>query len=182
MDPLFVTGNKNKFLEAESILKEWGVKIEHSSKSVPEERAEDCGKIAENCARRAYQELGKPLFVEDSGLFIESLNGFPGTYSAWVYEKVGCEGILRLMTGTVKRDAQFISAIAYADGKQVRVFSGKCKGKIAKEIRGTHGFAYDSLFIPDGEEKAFAEDPLMKSRVSHRRKALEEFAKYLKKS
>jgi XTP/dITP diphosphohydrolase len=177
----FVTGNKGKFAEAESILKEYGIKIEHSLMSIPEERAENCQAIAEGCARRAYEALGKPLFVEDSGLFIESLNGFPGTYSAWAFSKLGCEGVLKLMTGTVKRDAQFITAIGYADEGTMKVFVGICNGKIAESRKGTFGFAYDSVFIPDGESKTFAEDIAMKSRVSHRKKALVEFAEWLKK-
>ncbi|MFH0818250.1 MAG: non-canonical purine NTP pyrophosphatase, partial [Candidatus Micrarchaeota archaeon] len=115
MSLVFVTSNRHKFLEAESILKGYGVKIEHSSHTIPEERGDDCEAIAASAARAAYSKLKKPLFVEDSGLFIESLNGFPGAYSAWVYKKLGADGIRKLMTGTVKRGAKFVTAIAYAD-------------------------------------------------------------------
>jgi XTP/dITP diphosphohydrolase len=178
---LFVTRNRNKFLEAESILKEYGVKIDHGPLAVPEERAEDCEAIAAGAARFAFEKLKKPLFVEDSGLFIESLNGFPGPYSAWVFSKLGCDGILKLMTGTVKRDAQFVTAIGYADGQGVKTFVGKCSGRIGLVKRGSAGFAYDAIFIPEGGEKTFSEDPAMKARVSHRRKALEKLAEWLKK-
>ena len=177
---LFITGNRHKFLEAESILKGCGVKIEHGSLSIPEERGEDCEAIAAAAARAAYRALSKPLFVEDSGLFIESLNGFPGAYSAWAFGKLGAEGILKLMTGTVKRGAEFVTAIAYADGDGVRTFIGRCPGTIAHERRGTTGFAYDVVFVPDGESETFAENPISKARVSHRRMALEKFAEWLK--
>ena len=180
MSLLFVTGNRNKFLEAESILKEYGVMIEHSPLAVPEERGEDCEMIAAGAARFAFGKLKKPLFVEDSGLFIESLNGFPGPYSAWVFSKLGCEGILTLMKGTVKRNAQFITAIGYADELGVKTFVGRCPGKIANEKKGSGGFAYDSIFAPKGSEKTFAEDPAMKSHISHRRRAIEMFAKWMK--
>lgn len=180
MKLLFVTGNKNKFSEAESILKEYGVKIEHASKSIPEERGDDCEVIAAAAARSAYSEIRKPLFVEDSGLFIESLNGFPGPYSAWVFKRLGCEGILKLMTGTVKRDAQFVTAIGYADEDGVRTFIGRCPGRIAQKTKGSFGFAYDAIFIPEGEKKTFAEDEALKTRVSHRRRALEKLAEWLR--
>jgi XTP/dITP diphosphohydrolase len=178
---LFVTGNKHKFQEAESILKEYGVKIACNPLFVPEERGEDCVRIAAASARWAYQKLKTPLFVEDSGLFIESLNGFPGTYSAWAFKKLGCEGFLGLMTGTVKRGAQFVTAIAYVDENGVQTFAGKCEGAIALGKRGDAGFAYDSVFIPKGFRKTFSEDPESKARVSHRRKAFEKFGKWLKK-
>jgi XTP/dITP diphosphohydrolase len=182
MSILFVTGNRHKFKEAESILKECGVKIEHASASIPEERGDDCEAIAASAARIAYSKLKKPLFVEDSGLFIESLNGFPGAYSAWAFRKLGADGILKLMTGTVKRGAQFVTAIAYADKDGVRTFVGTCDGSIALEKRGAGGFAYDVLFAPSGQEKTFAEDEGMKARVSHRRRALEKFAEWLREN
>ncbi len=179
MTLLFITGNRHKFQEAESILKEYGVKIDHASLSVPEERGDDCEVIAAAAARAAHRELKKPLFVEDSGLFIESLNGFPGPYSAWVFSKLGCEGVLNLMTGTVKRGAQFVTAIGYADENGVRTFVGTCPGSIANGKRGSAGFAYDSIFVPEGYSRTFAEDEKLKARVSHRRKALEKFAEWL---
>ncbi|MFH1470404.1 MAG: XTP/dITP diphosphatase [Candidatus Micrarchaeota archaeon] len=181
MTLLFVTRNKHKFGEAESILKGYGVKIEHASVSIPEERGEDCEAIAASAARAAYKGLKRPLFVEDSGLFIESLNGFPGTYSAWAFKKLGADGILKLMTGTVKRGATFVTAIAYADKGGIRTFVGTCQGSVSKKKRGSKGFAYDVVFVPGGEDKTFAEDEKLKALLSHRRDALEKFAKWLKK-
>ncbi|MFH1447890.1 MAG: XTP/dITP diphosphatase [Candidatus Micrarchaeota archaeon] len=181
MSLLFVTGNKHKFKEAESILKEYGIRIDNVSLSVPEERGEDCGVIAAAAARYAYDKLKRPLFTEDSGLFIESLNGFPGPYSAWVFSKLGNEGILKLMTGTVKRDAGFTSAVGYADENGVRTFIVSCPGNMALEQRGSSGFGYDPIFIPEGHVKTFSEDSAMKERVSHRRKVLEKLAEWLKK-
>lgn len=177
----FVTGNRHKFQEAERILKEYGVKVEHVSLSIPEERGDDCEVIAAGAARRAYEKLRKPLFTEDSGLFIESLNGFPGPYSAWVFSKLGNDGILRLMTGTVKRDASFISAIGYADKEGVRTFLGTCPGSITPEKRGSSGFGYDPVFMPRGSSRTFSEDPAEKRHVSHRRRALEKLAEWLEK-
>ncbi len=180
MSVTFVTGNKHKFKEAENILKEYGIKIEHASLSIPEERGEDCEVIAASATRYAYRELKRPLFTEDSGLFIESLNGFPGPYSAWVFSKIGNDGILKLMTGTVKRNADFISAIGYTDGKQSRTFLGVCPGSISLEKKGIKGFGYDPIFVPEGHNNTFSEDQEIKQRVSHRRKVLEKFAQWLK--
>ena len=134
--------------------------------------------IAEGCALRAYSILRKPLFVEDSGLFVPALNGFPGAYSAWVLRKLGNEGILRLLEGK-NREAEFRCAIAFTEGKEVRLFTGEVKGRVSESIRGNGGFGYDPVFIPEGEEKTFAEEPSLKDPLSHRSRALQKFGEFL---
>lgn len=184
MEILFITGNPGKFSEAKKILKHFGVNIVQSDSAVEEIRSDSIEEIASASARAAYAEIGKPLFVEDSGLFIRCLNGFPGAYSAWVFRKVGNEGILALAKGM---DAEFRSCIAYADGKEIKLFTGSVKGRIAGEIRGSGGFGYDPIFMPEktpginhSGEKTFAEAPEMKDALSHRRRALEKFGAYLR--
>ncbi|MFH1285837.1 MAG: XTP/dITP diphosphatase [Candidatus Micrarchaeota archaeon] len=177
---LFVTGNKHKFQEAERVLKLCGVSIEHRNTSYPEIRAENCEEIALNSAKELYEKLRKPLFVEDAGLFIEALNGFPGTYSAWVFKKLGIAGVLELMRGEKNRHAEFVSAVAYSDENGVKLFVGKCKGSIACEERGKGGFGFDPVFIPDGEKKTFAEEVELK-KCSHRTKAVAELGEWLKR-
>ncbi|MEM4272016.1 MAG: RdgB/HAM1 family non-canonical purine NTP pyrophosphatase, partial [Candidatus Bilamarchaeaceae archaeon] len=172
MKILFITGNKSKFSEAKKILKQFGVNIVQSDSTAEEIRSDSLEEIASASAKAAHAEFGKPLFVEDSGLFIPSLNGFPGAYSAWVFRKVGNKGILSLARG---KKAEFRSCIAYADGTKVKTFTGSVKGKIAEKARGSSGFGYDPIFIPEktagirhSGEKTFAEDPEMKGALSHR--------------
>lgn len=179
----FVTSNKGKFSEAERILKAKGINIAHHPERVEEVRAEDCATVAYEAAVCAYEKLKKPLFVEDSGLFIDALNGFPGVYSAFAFAKIGNEGLLKLMKGKEEkeRSAKFVSCAAFAEEGKVKVFSGECKGCIAGEMKGKEGFGFDPLFAPEGEKKTFAQDAAMKERVSHRKMALMKFAKWLKK-
>ena len=181
----FVTGNPGKFTEAEKILKHFGVNIVHRNLSIDEIRSDSIEEIASASARFAHAKLGEPLFVEDSGLFIPALNGFPGAYSAWVFRKLGNEGILTLAAG---KEAEFRACIAYTDGIKVETFTGSVKGRISEEIRGTGGFGYDPIFIPEkvpevrhSGDKTFAEVPEMKEALSHRKRALEKFGKHIQK-
>lgn len=182
----FVTGNAGKFAEAEKILKPFGVNIVHKSLSVDEIRSDSIVEIAKASALAAHARLPEPLFVEDSGLFVRALNGFPGPYSAWVLGKIGNEGIVKLARGS---EAEFRACIAYTeDGRKAFAFTGSVKGRISEGARGSLGFGYDPIFIPEKSpgvrhsgEKTFAEAPEMKSALSHRKRALEEFAEYLNK-
>lgn len=178
---LFVTSNKHKFSEAERILKGHNVIVEHCPVEYSEIKSDDCTAVAFAGAEYCYRKVKKPLFVEDSGLFINKLNGFPGAYSSWVNGKIGIEGILKLMKGEKDRRAAFKAAVAYADGKGIKTFVGMCKGRIAEKAAGEGGFGYDPIFMPKGSSKTFSQNPMLKERVSHRRKALEKLAEYLKR-
>lgn len=113
--------------------------------------------------------------VEDSGLFIEALGGFPGVYSSYVFKTIGNNGILRLMAHSPKRAAYFKSVIGllyvHRHKATFRCVSGVVKGRIATECRGAEGFGYDPIFIPEGKNKTFAEDMTMKNTLSHRARA-----------
>jgi len=175
----FVTSNPHKFREAERILKGFGVNIRHAKLSYPEIRGDDPAEIAADSARKLKGKVKPPFFVEDTGLFVDGLNGFPGAYAAWVLSKIGLRGFLRLMEGVKRRDAAFRAAVALFDGKRVVVFKGEAKGSIAPSERGKGGFGYDPLFVPEGSRKTFAQmDEQEKNAISHRRKALERLARY----
>jgi XTP/dITP diphosphohydrolase len=180
---LFVTGNPGKFREAEKILKHFGVNIGHKLLRIGEIRSDSIEEIASASALDAYAKAQAPLFVEDSGLFIPALGGFPGTYSAWAFEKIGNKGILKLASGM---EAEFRACVAYTEGKKVETFTGSVKGRISESARGTGGFGYDPIFMPEKTpgvrhcgEKTFAEVPEMKEALSHRKRALEKFGKYI---
>ncbi len=175
----FCTTNKGKFSEAQKILNKYGINIIHAPLPLEEKRSESVEEIAEGCALRAHSILGKPLFVEDSGLFVPALDGFPGAYSAWVFGKLGNEGLLRLLSGTKDRSAEFRCAIAFTQGKEVRLFTGKVEGRVSESIRGKGGFGYDPIFIPEGVEKTFAEEPSQKDSLSHRSRALQKLGEFL---
>jgi len=177
----FATGNPNKFKEAREIFEKEELELEHFEFKHREIRSESIEEIASESVESAYKELGKPVFVEDTGLFVDALNGFPGTYSAWVQKKLGCKGILKLLEGVEKRSARFEACVAYHDGKEIRTFKGVCEGIIAEKERGKSGFGYDPIFVPKGELSTFAESIELKNKYSHRYKSLLELISYLKK-
>lgn len=179
MEMIFVTSNIYKFKEVKQTLKEFNINIERVELNILEIRGTN-EEIAMNSALKAYSIVKKPLVVEDSGLFIDALNGFPGEFSKWVYNKIKPEGILRLMDGINNRKAKFKAVIAYTDGKQIKTFTGVVNGRISNKIKKVQGFAFDVIFIPNGYKKTFAEMPEVKSKISHRIRAFKKFAIWLK--
>ena len=124
---------------------------------------------------------GSIILAEDSGLFIDSLEGFPGPYSSYVEDTIGLPGILQLMSSETGRRAEFRAiAAAYIDGSIV-IGTGICKGEISGEISGEMGFGYDPIFIPDdGDGRTCGEmSSTEKSSISHRGRALKAVSELL---
>jgi len=177
----FVTTNEGKFREAQRIASEFGIELEQVPLPYLEIQSDKLEDIARVGAQQAYAMLKRPCFVEDSGLFIEALKGFPGTFSSYVFKTIGNHGILKLMENIENRSAEFRSTVGYCErGTEVFVFTGIVRGRISTEIRGTGGFGYDPIFIPDGEERTFAElSTEEKNTLSHRGKAIRNFFNWL---
>lgn len=181
MSLIFATSNKNKFEEAKEIAEKYGVKLEHRNIPYVEIQADDVVDVVKPSAQQASRLLNSPCFVEDAGLFIEALNGFPGPYSAYIYKTLRNRGILKLMEGEENRRAEFVSAVGYCEpGFEPRIFKGKVVGTITNESRGTEGFGFDPIFMPDlGEGGTFAEmSTKMKDALSHRGKSIEKLVKW----
>ena len=138
-------------------------------------------KIAKYAAEQAARKHKRLVVVEDSGLFVEALDGFPGPYSSYVHATIGCEGILRLMRNENRRYAYFQASLALAAArKSVQSFSGKVYGTISRQILGKSGFGFDPIFIPEGTQATFAQGGTeFKMRYSHRSKAFRKLAKML---
>ncbi len=127
-----------------------------------------------------------PLVVEDAGLFVDALNGFPGPYAAYVYKTVCNPGLLKLMDKTSDRRATFRSVIAYYDGRsKPLLFEGESTGRIAyNEVWGKlkTGFGFDPIFQPMGSQKTFAEMAISeKNSCSHRANAVRKFAEWFQR-
>jgi XTP/dITP diphosphohydrolase len=168
-----VTGNANKAAEVAAFFKDLA-EITHVALELPEYRSDDVGEIARGKAEYAWAQLKTPLIVDDTGFFIDGLNGFPGPYAAYVLHAIGNTGILKLMEGRPDRGARFITAIAFADARGVQVFKGTIEGRITSAPRGSAGFGYDPIFDTGGQ--TLAEITLEeKSRISHRARALAAF-------
>lgn len=179
----FVTKNINKFNEARRVLAEYSISVAMVRAKTLEIQDDEIERIAEISAINAVKETNLPLIVEDSGLFIKALNGFPGPYSSYVYRTIGIRGILRLLEGVEDRSAYFKSVVAFHDpGGETKCFQGIVYGKVAREARGSGGFGFDPIFEPEEEpNKTFAEMTIEeKNRISHRARALRKFAEWYK--
>jgi len=178
----FITGNKGKAEEAREKLKPLHIMIIQRDLGYPEIQADTLEEVARAGVEYVQQKFNQPFILEDAGLFIEHLQGFPGVYSKYVFLTIGLPGILQLLAGVKKRTAVFRSVYAYAEPKQPPfIVCGECEGTITTSVRGTHGFGYDPLFIPTGSTKTFGEMTTEeKNRFSHRAKALEKLVQHLK--
>ena len=175
----FITGNEHKVIEAENIFKVHGIELEHIDLGYMEPQG-TLEEVAMFGAKYASRELNRPVIVEDAGLFIKALNGFPGTYSHFVQDTLGNQNILKLMDGVSDRYAEFRSVIGYcAPNSEPKIFLGKVVGEIAVEERGDLGFAFDPLFYVPSLDKTFGELTTdEKNQFSHRKNSLEKFIKW----
>jgi len=171
----FITGNIGKVKEATEKLRPLGFSVIQKDLGYPEVQADSLEEVAAWGASHVQERFDEPFILEDAGLFIESLQGFPGVYSKYVFFTIGLEGILRLLEGIENRNAVFRSVYAYkAPGKKPVLLIGECKGVIAKKKLGAHGFGYDPIFLPHGAQKTFGEMTVEeKNQFSHRARALE---------
>ncbi len=177
----FVTSNIHKFHEARRVLSEYKIATAKLRVGAVEIQDDSLENIAEASVLDAVKNCGLPIFVEDAGLFIEALKGFPGPYSKYVYNTVGVKGILKLMKNIENRSAHFQSVIAFSSpDEQPICFRGNVDGKISLQERGTSGFGYDPIFEPtEGDGRTFAEMTLNeKNGYSHRAEALRKFAEW----
>jgi XTP/dITP diphosphohydrolase len=173
----FASSNKNKFKEAKNITSKFGLKIKFLKTTLQEIQSDNLEEIARHKAMEAFSICSKPVIVEDDGLFIKSLNGFPGPYSSFVFNTIGNKGILRLVSKP--REASFRSIIAYCERDrrdEVHLFSADVEGTISKKEQGTR-WGFDPIFIPHGKNKSYSQ-LLEKNQISHRYLALEKFANW----
>jgi len=172
-----VTGNPNKAKEIEALI---GAAVESASLDIKEIQSLSIGEVAREKALVAYQALGVPVIVDDTGMNITALGGLPGALVFWFLESIGPEGILRLMRGSEDRRASVSTCIAYCEGSEVQLFEGTIQGTVSKEIRGGNGFGYDPIFIPDGQSRTYAEmTPQEKNTISMRSIALAKLRDFL---
>lgn len=170
----FATSNDSKFAEARLVLSEFGLGLGRLRTKGAEVQSDDVAVVASAAASALASCEDRPFFVEDTGLYVESLRGFPGAYAAFVHGTIGLRGLLRLLEGRSDRSAEFVSAVALVEGHRgPRLFTGRLKGSISLRPRGTHGFGFDPVFVPEGSELSLAELSLeRKCAVSHRAIAL----------
>lgn len=150
----YVTNNWAKISSARSVLQPLGYEIDNVKIDTVEIQADDVVDVAKYSAKWASEKLKCDVLKNDTGLFVEALNGFPGPYTHYVDDTLGYEGLLKLLEGESNRKAYFKEVLAYCEyGGEPVVFTGITNGTIAFEKSGIYGFSWDFIFIPDGETK-----------------------------
>lgn len=189
---VFASNNKHKLEEVRAILNDFN--IMSLSDIGFDKDIEENGTTSEENAKIKAREIAKylkekgfdyPVFSDDSGLFVESLNGEPGVYSARYAKSHDDEANRQKVLGNLKRkrnrNAYFECVICFIDGEREMTFSGKTYGKILKEYAGDTSFGYDCIFYSDDLNKSFGEaNKEEKDSVSHRGRAVEKLKEYLK--
>ena len=173
----FVSSNIKKYREIRLALDRHSIPLKFRDATLTEIQSDSLGCIASEKAKGAFQIIAKPVIIEDDGLFIHSLRGFPGPYSSYIFKKIGNKGILKLLSASKDRLASFISILVYADGDETRRFIGKIDGRISYTVKGA-GWGYDPIFIPIGSNRSFGQLGERKALISHRGIAVASFAKW----
>jgi XTP/dITP diphosphohydrolase len=188
MELIFASNNTGKIFEIQSLippsikiipLKEAGIYVD-----IPE----PYDTFKQNAWAKAdyiFQSTGKNCFAEDSGLVVPALNGAPGVYSARYAgepsnDKANNEKLLQAIKDINNKEAYYQAVICLILGEDIYYFEGKCEGTLTSIPKGTGGFGYDPLFIPNGYDQTFAELPLAeKNKISHRAAAMQQFSSFL---
>eukprot|EP01121_Diplochlamys_sp_Union-15-3_P002782 TRINITY_DN1258_c0_g1_i2.p1 TRINITY_DN1258_c0_g1~~TRINITY_DN1258_c0_g1_i2.p1 ORF type:complete len:232 (+),score=59.20 TRINITY_DN1258_c0_g1_i2:77-697(+) len=176
---VFVTGNQNKLKEMKAIL---GDEIPLTSLDIdlPELQGEPETISKEKC-RIAVNQVNGPVFVEDTSLCFNALGGLPGPYIKWFLDKLGHDGLNKLISGWTDKTAYVLCAISFSPGPgtEPKTFFGRVEGSIVPP-RGPKDFGWDPIFLPDGYDKTYAElDKDIKNNMSHRKKAAEQLKEFL---
>lgn len=177
----YVTGNWYKIMCARSILEPLGFEVDNIKMETTEIQANNVEDVAMYSAKEASDKLKCDVLKNDTGLYVEALGGFPGPYTHYVDEKLGEDGLLKLLKGIDNRNACFIEAFAYCEyGKDPIVFKSITKGRIATEKSGIYGWSWDFIFIPDGYDKTMGNYPDEERCYIWNTDAYAELVKFLK--
>lgn len=177
----FATTNSDKLAEAREIL---DIEVEGASLKIEEIQSLDPEKVALHKARSYFDQLKKPMFVEDVSLTFNALNGLPGTFVNDFWKALGNDGLINLLVNKEDRSAYALTTLVYIErDNSEHIFTGRIDGKISKKPKGDKGWGWDPIFIPKGEEVTFGEmDSKIKNKYSMRAKALHQMKSYLSKS
>ena len=184
---VFATNNAHKLEEVAAILGESYEVLSLREIGCNDDIPETSDSFAGNALQKAQyvkEHYGYDCFADDSGLEVDVLGGEPGVYSARYSggdSETNMDKLLHNLTGKSERGAQFRTVIALLIGEDTRLFEGIVRGTIIDERRGEGGFGYDPIFVPEGYDLTFAQlGSEVKNRISHRAKAVEQLAEYLK--
>ena len=190
---LFATGNENKIVEVREVLEPLGhtvegLVIDGKRPNFNEPKELGLEGVAESKIRQALDLIkgseleGSAILVEDSGIFLDAFPEWPGAQSSDVEKEIGLEGIIVRVNESGNSGAEYRAVAILSNGNQVWKSQGICRGKISDQPRGSNGFGYDPIFIPEeGGGGTFGElDKEIKNQISHRKKVMQGLSNLLK--
>jgi non-canonical purine NTP pyrophosphatase (RdgB/HAM1 family) len=176
--PVFVSSQTKKLTEYQLLV---DFELPWENLSLNEIQSMDLVEIVRKKVVEASNSLHKPVWTEDTGLYLNTWNGLPGPFIKWFLANVGPEGICQMCESYPDRTATAITAIGFCDAQVVRIFQGETKGIIPLKPRGSLGFGWDSIFQPESENETFAEMTReRKNMISMRARAFRQFFAFLK--
>jgi XTP/dITP diphosphohydrolase len=177
----FLTRNPGKFRELAALVDPAKYTLVGDDTAINELQTQNIEVLIRDKILKAFKIIRRPVIVDHTGLAFELLNGFPAGLTSIFYDSLQPAGIANLIGKSINRKVTATTLIGYCDGRQIHSFDGQLRGTVAPEPRGTGGFQWDTIFIPDGHDKTFAElGNAMKNEISMRRLAFDKFTAFLR--
>ncbi|MDZ7280307.1 non-canonical purine NTP pyrophosphatase [Pantoea eucrina] len=178
----FLSANELKLAEVRTILEPVGVEVVPIARRIEEIQTENELELVRDKLTKAFSIIGRPLFVEHTGLYLDGLNGLPAGLTRIFWSRLDAERFTKLVRGLETPRVTAKTVLGYCDGRKMYQFEGQLRGTIAPEPAGPREFQWDCVFIPEGHTQTFAEMGELKNEISMRRLALDCFANFLKTS
>jgi XTP/dITP diphosphohydrolase len=177
----FLSSNPLKIAEVEAILAPVGVAVVSVQRKIEELQTADVQTLVRDKCIKAFKQVGHRIFVEHTGLKLNSLNGFPDGLTQVFWDSIKAERFAQLFGSQKDNRVVAHTQSGYCDGRTIRHFQGEVSGTIPCEPRGDRSFQWDCVFMPDGHAETFAEmGEEKKNKISMRRIALNAFAAHLR--
>lgn len=175
----FISGNRHKIEEVEKILASFGVDVVSVDCRIEELQTENVSGLVHDKLVKAFELIGRPLFVEHTGLYLDGLNGLPAGLTQIFWDRLKEDRFAALVAGLGNSAVIAKTVVGYCDGRTIHQFEGAVKGHVPLAPAGPTGFQWDCVFVPEGHSQTFAEMGEKKNEISMRSKALAAFAEYL---
>lgn len=175
-----MSGNAHKVTEVQRILAPIGVEVVPVSRKIEELQTEDVESLVRDKLAKAFEAIGRPLFVEHTGLYLSGLNGLPAGLTQIFWDRLKAARFVDLVAGLGDAKVTAKTVLGYCDGRSIYLFEGTVDGTVPHKPIGPGDFQWDCVFVPKGHSQTFAEMGPAKDEISMRRKALDLFVAHLK--
>lgn len=182
MEIRFLSSNVHKIREVEAILEPVGVIIIPAPIKIEEIQTEDVKRLVRDKVLKAFECIGRPVFVEHTGLHLSGLNGLPGGLTQIFCDRLQADSFVNLVKNLGSHLITAKTVIGYCDSRMMHFFEGEVSGTVPDAPSGPRDFQWDCVFIPDGYTQTFAELGDKKNEISMRRLALDQLADFLRRS